>query len=236
MDFSDPISTVVPSVRGRVLLVIGRSGLELTGRRIAELAETSAERTRQILGDMMQSGLVRSRRAGQAILYEANRDHLLWPAVQRLVEDSDQAVWALKQRVAGALVKTIGADAAKGTTAALFGSVARGDSRPGSDVDVLLITPDDLDESRAEDVVVSVIREVESATGNDCNVFHVTRARFDALARENDPMIASWSSDAAIFNGPDFRRRLKGARWDELAKPPRAGSANGPPRPASTFK
>ncbi len=236
MNLSDPITTVMPSVQGRVLLVIGRTGLELTGRRVAELAGTSPERTRQVLRDMLRNGLIHSRRAGQAILYEANREHVMWPAVQQLVDDADQAIWTVKQRIGATLEDTLGPDASAGVTAALFGSVARGDSGQDSDVDVLLITPNDLDDAIVEHTVVATIRTVEAATGNDCNVYQASREKFDALAHDDDPMITSWSADAAVFHGPDFRRRLKGARWEELVPPHRTGSVSEPRLRESTIR
>ncbi|MCR6648714.1 MAG: hypothetical protein NVV70_11475 [Cellulomonas sp.] len=96
MDFGDPLAVVVPGVHGKVLAVLARSGLPLTGKRAAELADVSIERTRQVLHRLVDSGLIESQRAGQAVLFEINRAHLLWPAVQALVTAADQVVWAVE--------------------------------------------------------------------------------------------------------------------------------------------
>lgn len=236
MDFSHPLSATVPGVQGRVLAVLARSGLPQTGKRIAEMAGTSVEQTRQVLLRLTGSGLVESRRAGQAVLYESNRQHVLWPAIERLVIDADQALWAVKRRIATTIEDVVPAVDSTRVTAAIFGSVARGDARPDSDIDVLVITPNELGEPTVEAIVVGVIRAVEAATGNDCNVYHVSRERFDELVRDRDPMVRSLAADADVFHGPHFRDRLTGAPWGELesAHPRTIGSE--PPRRESTSR
>lgn len=236
MDVTDPLAMIVPGVHGRVLAVLARSGLPLTGRRVAELAGSSIERTRQVLRGMAEDGLVGMQRAGQAVLYEVNREHILWPAVRQLVTDADQTVWALKRRISATIESALDPDDAQEVTAALFGSVARGDSRPDSDVDILLITPDTLTETQVDVLVADTIRAVEVAIGNDCNVYQTSRARFDELVREDDPMVPSWTADAAVFHGPDFRRRLRGIPWDEPGTPRHRTTASVPPPRVSTTR
>ncbi len=197
-----------------MLAVLARSGLPLTGLQTARLADASPERVRQVLIRLREDGLVTARRAGSAVLHEANRDHLLWNAVARLVHDADQVVHSLKGRISVAIGDVLG-NRAPHVTAALFGSVARGESRQDSDVDVLLITPDEIGESDVEALVERVIDTVQISTGNVCNVYAASRARFDELVATADPMIPSWVADATVFSGPDFRPRLGGAPWDE---------------------
>lgn len=236
MDLTNPVATVTPGVHGRVLVVLARSGLPLTGKRVSELAGASVEQTRQVLHRMVEAGLARSQRAGQAVLFEMNREHLMWPAVQHLVEAADQAVWTIKRCISTTLEDVLDRDDAGRVTVALFGSVARGEAGPESDIDTLLITPDDFSEQENEAVVVDVIRAVETVTGNDCNVFHVSRTRFDELLRAQDPMVASWTVDAITFHGPDWRRRLTGASWDEPPTAQPRTTASEPRRRASTSR
>ena len=236
MDFGDPLAVVVPGVHGKVLAVLARSGLPLTGKRAAELADVSIERTRQVLHRLVDSGLIESQRAGQAVLFEINRAHLLWPAVQALVTAADQVVWAVKRRISATIDEILDSQDSPRVTAALFGSIARGDSQPDSDIDVLLITPDEFSEQQIEVLVAEVIRDVEAATGNDCNTFQISRTRFDELVRQPDPMVASLTKDAAVFRGPDFRRRLRGAPWDEPGTPPLGTTASEPRRHESTTR
>ena len=215
MNLSDAITAVIPTVEGRVLQVLARTDVPLSGSRIASLIpNASREGVRLALRRLDHSGLVLAQSAAPALMHVANRRHLLWPAIERLVLVADQVVYTLKLRIVEQVESLFPHDTGR-ISLALFGSVARGDSGPDSDVDVLLITPDDLDAALVEALVVKIIDAVGAATGNECNVNAITRARFDELATGDDPIIASLTADAVVFSGPNFRRRLKGAPWDE---------------------
>lgn len=218
MNLSDALPDVIPSVDGLVLRVLARSGLEMSGRQIADAAGASPERVRQVLARLWNVGLVSLRHAGPSILYAANRDHLLWPAIQKLVVDADQVVHLLKVLIADAVQNVVDdVRVSDRISLALYGSVARGEARPDSDIDILLITPDETDRDGVESLVAAIIDAATAATGNDCSVYAATRSRIDELIATEDPMIPSWSADAQTFHGPDFRRRLSGAPWDETA-------------------
>lgn len=214
MDLSDPISAVIPSIDGRVLLSLARSGLPMTGHQVARLAGVSPEGARKVLLRLRDHGLVTTMRAGSAVMYAANRRHLMWPGIQQLVSDADRAVGSVKAIIGGTIDEVIGERGSSRVTAALYGSVARGESRADSDVDVLLVFPDEESAEVTDALVVAVIDTVQEATGNVCNVYAATRTEFDALVVRDDPMIASWAADAHVFRGPDFRRRLRGMPWD----------------------
>jgi predicted nucleotidyltransferase len=215
MDLNDPISAVIPSIDGRVLQVLARAGLPMTGHGIADAAGASPEGARRVLMRLRENGLVTVRPAGSALLYQANRRHLLWPAVQRLMVEADQVVSAVKRRISGVIDAEVGMPRSEHVTAALFGSVARGESRRESDIDVLLITPEGLELDAVTSLLDAVADDVQHATGNDCHVYSTDRARFDEMVASDDPMVASWAADAQVFHGPDFRRRLSGGPWDE---------------------
>ncbi len=219
MDISEPITAAMPTVDGRVLQVLARTDLPLSGSRIASfIPGASREGVRLALHRLDDQGLLVSRSAPPAVLYTANRRHLLWPAIEILVFAADQTVLTLKGRIRDRVRNVLGPQETEHTAVALFGSVARGDSGPDSDVDVLLVVRDEVGAETLETLVTAVIDEVEAGTGNPCNVYAATRAGVDRLVARNDPMVASWSADAVSFNGPDIRRHLRGAPWDE---PPR---------------
>lgn len=214
MDLSDPLSAVIPGVNGRVLLVLARAGMPLTGLTVAQLAHASPEGVRKVLVRLRAHGIVLSRVAGASVLYEANRRHLLWSAVDGLVREADQAVSTVKRMISERIEIDVPAADVDQVTAALYGSVARGEARLDSDVDVLLVVPDHVPDHLLDHLESAIITEVLAATGNDCSVYAMRRTRFDELVRTGDPMIPSWDADAAVFHGPDFRRRLRGGAWD----------------------
>jgi predicted nucleotidyltransferase len=158
---------------------------------------------------------VAKRAAGSAFVYSANPQHVLWPAVRTLVDTCDRAVFLIKQEAVRAIGDVIDPTVLARLTIALFGSVARGTPQPGSDIDILLILPDELSEEITEKLVATLIETVSAASGNEGNVLPLTRARFDEMVRDDDPLVTTLTQDASVFNGPDFHRRLGGASWDE---------------------
>lgn len=215
MDLNHPITSVIPSLEGRVLQVLARTDLPLSGSRVAtSVPDASNAGVRVAIGRLVAQGLVLSQSAPPAVLYVANRRHLLWPGIEQLVVAADGAMRALFDLAATVVREELGEDEAEHTSVALFGSTARGDNRSDSDIDLLLVTRDATYVGERVDSLVSrLIDVVQEATGNETNVYPATRARIDDLIRQADPMVASWIADARTFVGPDVVRRLKGGPW-----------------------
>lgn len=55
------------------------------------------------------------------------------------------------------------------------------------------------------DVVVRLGDLVQRWTGNECQVFDVTRADLERFAAEGDPLVGSWRADAHTVYGSDIR-------------------------------
>lgn len=201
MDLSKPITAVVPSLEGQVLRVLAHTTAPLTGAAVARLTRTgSTPGVRKTLGRLVGQGLVRATDVGAATAYTANREHLAWPTIERLVRDTDQLRAELYRRLARIVTDRLGDT----TALAIFGSVARGDSDAASDIDLLLVVPDDLDQD-AEDAVVDELSQRGAAwTGNDVNVYATTRRGLGDLVRRSDPMIESWARDAVALAGPEL--------------------------------
>jgi len=85
------------------------------------------------LGDLEKLGLLRRRTAGRAYLYSLKRSHRV---VEKLIDPLFEAEQTAPQRFFQELGKVL-----KGRclSAIVYGSVARGKSDPGSDVDLLVV-------------------------------------------------------------------------------------------------
>lgn len=136
--------------RTAVLRLLAAQSAELTGRQIAELVGMSQPGIAGTLRHLASLGVVQRRRVGPAILHQLDRDNLLvqtlvLPALSaeaNLIEDLKAELRAAFDPFAVSLV--------------LFGSVARGESAPGSDIDVLVITADQADAASAMKVADEV--------------------------------------------------------------------------------
>ena len=207
MDLSSPISSVIPSAHGAVLAVLARVGEPLSGRKVAELTngKVGQWRTNEVLGALTDAGIVFREERPPAKLYRLNRDHV---AAAGIVVLADQ--WAL-------LLQRIQDDLATWETspvsACVFGSSARGDAGPDSDIDLLLVSPAEVrDVEIAERTwhaqVDELSERVRAWSGNTCEVLELTEAELgDAVTRE-DRLVRDLRQDAIALHGQDIRTLL----------------------------
>jgi len=117
-------------------LLVGQDS-PLTGRQVAELAHLSQPGAARALEHLAGLGVISRRRVGRAITHELDRENLL---VQSIVLPAIRAERSFLEDLARELEATFAGIA---TTVVLFGSVARDDAQHGSDIDVLVVVPDD---------------------------------------------------------------------------------------------
>lgn len=164
MDLSNPIGTVIPSAHGPVLEVLARTDVPLSGRAVAALTEgrVSHARTRQVLLDLVASGLVSAQDAPPARLYRLNRQHLAADAVTALA--------SLRASLLDRMRTSCQSWATPARAVWLFGSLARGESTAGSDIDVLVVRPDrvEVDDPNWVEQLAVFADQVHAWTGNVC--------------------------------------------------------------------
>lgn len=186
MDVSAPYETVVPSLDGAVLEVLARAGKPITGRQVQRLARRgSIPGISAVLDRLTEAGIVTVERAGSANLYEANRDHLAWPAVDTLVGIRN----ALRMKIRGHVVAWENPPA----QATLFGSAARGDGDTASDIDILIVHRDTAAPSELE--VESLRSVVHRWTGNHAQLVVVSESAWAQMTKDADPLVDSVRRD-----------------------------------------
>ena len=126
-------------VKVGVLRTLSREGVSgLTGRDIARQSRASPSQTIWALTQLEATGLVYREVAGRSHVWRL-ADHALKPLITNMFTGERNAISELKTDLEVAL------HALPVRGAWLFGSVVRGEERPGSDVDLLVHvrTPDD---------------------------------------------------------------------------------------------
>lgn len=193
MELSRPGAELLGETEAGALRVLARISDPISGREVARRAGASASSTRRALERLTRSGLVHSRPSSHAVLYSANRDHLLWGAVHDLLT----APARLEEELADFMQAHH-----RGVTLALFGSVARGEATASSDVDLLLLLRDDTDGAETEGLVDALTELVQRRTGNPAQVVALTHQQLQAMVTSGDPLIASLTADARTLAGP----------------------------------
>lgn len=132
MDLSDPTRALTPTLDGPVLSVLATAGRPLTVGEIAQLAARGSEiGIRRSVGRLVEQGLVTATQMGRNLVHELNRDHVAAPAATVLAN--------LRLELWKRLRETLSGWAETPVYGAVFGSAARGDGGPDSDIDLLLV-------------------------------------------------------------------------------------------------
>ena len=134
MDFRRPSRVIGPSLDGDLLTVLASADAEFTGRELAQLVGRPSHRGALLaLRRLADQGIVLQRRAGRANLYRFNHEHVAAPWIEGLA--------GLRQQLFDRMREQIKAWPIPPLAAAVFGSVARGEAGPESDLDIFLLRP-----------------------------------------------------------------------------------------------
>jgi predicted nucleotidyltransferase len=196
MHLASPLATLVGGHQAAALRVLARTDAGMTGRQVARVAQAGNTAIKRALDKLEHAGLVKVDRSLHSSSYRVNEDHVLWPAL-RLALDAPRV---LDERI-GQLVDESGVAV---TSVSVFGSVARGEATDDSDVDLVVIYPGE----PVVDLSVALGSAVERWTGNECQVFDVSRADLRRMVADGDPLVDSWRRDARTIVGEDLRGLL----------------------------
>lgn len=167
-------------------------------REVARLTGTSAGTLHKELAKLAQAGLLLREEQGNQVRYRANRDCPIFPELAGLFRKTTGLVDVLADALAPLRARL--------QLALVFGSVARGTERAGSDVDVLVVG----EASFAE--VVKALYPAQESIGREINPV-VLRA--DELARrmaEGDALLREVLANPKLFliGGEDDFGKLAG--------------------------
>lgn len=186
MFFNEPFGGIVPGVRGAVLATLLRTGTPLTGRQIHGLVsdDYSLWSVQEVLKVLTRLGVVESQTIGRAGVHTINEEHVSVGPLRALL-DPIGALREVVRVVAGSEVSAV----------ILFGSIARGEAMPDSDVDLAVIAP------RGWGKRVELEDSVRTRLGNGCDVLVFTRAEFDRLAAAGEPVVSDILRDGVALIG-----------------------------------
>jgi hypothetical protein len=178
VQLSHPLRVVTASLDGDLLAVLSGADAAFTGRQLARMVAASSEGARMALTRLVEQGVVHRQPAGAAQMFRLNRDHLAAGPILALASLREQFLDRVRAELA--------AWAPGPAYAALFGSSARGDERPDSDIDVFLLRPTGVDGSDAGWRAQAARLEADMTrwTGNDARILEFSA---DDLARHRRP-------------------------------------------------
>lgn len=196
MDLAAPYADLLTGLEGPVLEVLAGTTRPLTGRQVQRLVRRGGvPGVAATLSRLVESGLVLAEPAGRAMLYRANRDHLAWPVVEAAVGLRLALLRRISDDISGWQVRPL--------RAILFGSAARRDGGPDSDIDILLVRDVDLsDEWMAQ--VDGLADRIKGWTGNEVQVIDVESRTWEQMVDESDPLVASVDAEGIDLLSPSW--------------------------------
>lgn len=177
MELSRPLSTVTPTLDGDVLATLAKRDVAFTtGQLHRILTRHSEEGIRKVLRRLVKQGVVCSDTVGNARIYRLNRDHVAAQHIIGLADLQGELLRRIEDRLASWRQSPV--------YAAVFGSAARGSMTVDSDIDLLLVRPDDVAEASWDADVEDLVSDVTRWTGNDTRPLEFTAAEVAVRGRD----------------------------------------------------
>jgi len=180
----------------RVLRVLARHGGALSTSQIAAASGLPTRTTRVAAVNLEHQAVLKVQGTERARLFSINRGHPLAPALTQLFASESQRYESVLDSLRTA-ARQVGRDI---FGLWLYGSVARGEDTPDSDLDIAIVTP----EGCAEAARARFIEEIESAErafGYSASVIAIDLDDVARLAVENDPWWTSIRAEARALHG-----------------------------------
>ena len=134
MDLADPTRAITPTLDGPILAVLASAGRPLTvGEIAAQVPRGSEIGVRKAVARLVDQGIVTAIQMGRNLVHELNREHIAAPAAEALAGLRGELWKRIREALADWTLKPVYASA--------FGSAARRDGGPESDIDLLLVHP-----------------------------------------------------------------------------------------------
>lgn len=202
MDLSHPEYVILGENRARILHRLAVLAEPASGRRIHELSGVRALRsTQRNLDELVALGLVDMQKVGPANAYTLNRGHVLWDPIEKILATRTVVASAVEKAVREATAGVV-------ASAAIYGSLARGEAGRASDVDVLVVWDDATAVDQRDAVLEALDERVRRLTGNRVQVLAVTSEELTRLVDHDDPLVASIRRDGRTVTGVEIRSLL----------------------------
>lgn len=209
MDLESPLRTIASPVEAETLRVLAGANTEFSASQVHRLVESASPYgVRKALARLADSGLVLPTVHGSSTFWRGNRHHVLWPAIKLAVDARRE----LLDRLRGQFAER------NELSAYLYGSFARRSATPESDIDILIVYPDDIAHDTIVDFAHDISQQIVRWTGNEGHIYNTTRSSLRESIERADPIVMSIRQDAVALIGPEFEQLLRSLDAEKVAR------------------
>ncbi|HDP69596.1 MAG TPA: hypothetical protein ENN38_02165 [Actinobacteria bacterium] len=187
-----------------ILRVLVEKDLELTGRQIAQLTGLNHRTCQLSLKNLVTQGIVSLRKIGKSNLFKLKRENVL---VKNGILPLFEAEHQLLSTVQFLISDKLGTK--KILSLILFGSVALGQEKPDSDLDVCVIVADEESKVFVEQEEDLLSQTIIKLFGNSLALYSLTVDEFNKRYFEDDELIKGIIRNERVFWGKSLKEILK---------------------------
>jgi predicted nucleotidyltransferase len=205
VDFVRPVSSVIPGAQGQILAVLAETSAELSLRALGRLSGVSVAQASRILPGLVELGIVERREVPPSSLFRLVPDHIASRAILELADARRSGLAELAQAATEMSPSP--------ASVIVFGSLARGEADAKSDVDVVIIRPDDVgEEDERWQRSVGLLRiETRRRLGNPVEILEVSASEAARKLRGRSPLWADVRRDGVTVLGRTVEQLARGA-------------------------
>lgn len=176
----------------------------VSGREVERLAGvTSRSALSGALDHLSELGIVRRREAAGVHLYQINPEHDLAPALASLFEAESARFGLLRSTIRSALAEAGLEDSI--VSAVVFGSMARSDARPDSDLDLLLVAVRADQAEPLQEALLDRAEWIGARFGLRLSPLVLPGERVRERFRDGDPLMQNILHEGRTLLGLSFR-------------------------------
>jgi len=179
----------------RVVAVLLRVEAPITGRAVARIAGLAQSTAQRALTRLRDAGIVVAEPAPPSLLYRANHDHLAMPALMSLLRLDKELRARMAEHVAEWRLTP--------ASVVIYGSVAREEATPGSDLDVLVVRPDttEPDDPTWQLQLAELAHGLRLWTGRQASLVEMSRSEATQGFADREPFLVDADQDAWLIAG-----------------------------------
>lgn len=187
----------------RVLIQLDTPTSGREAERLARVAHMSAIKA---LRELTAVGVLNLTRTAATHLYQVNRDHDLVPPLEALFRAEAARLTSLGDEVRNA-VRELNLEQ-RISSVTVFGSAARGDTRPDSDLDLLVLVQHHLDASATQEILGVLSDRLRSRYGARPSVLVLTPSAARERYEDDDPLMQNIATDGRTLIGTPIQEIL----------------------------